>query len=127
MTKKHRCPECNQWLDIDVSDCECGWKAMKAAAPGIADHRCVYTNSGLRCPYPGTISPSTLASTSWYCSDHYQSLSDQKRGLEILMEAETNYESVMDGRIHWTVKLIPELYKKSKKAIRELSFKLFKK
>jgi len=127
MTKKRRCPECNQWMAIDMVNCDCGWKAVKEAAPVVADHRCAYQHSGLRCPYPGTNSSSTHASTTWYCLDHYRNLNDLKRSIEILMEAEKNFIAVMEERIHWTIKLIPELYEKAKKGIRELSFKLFRK
>jgi hypothetical protein len=43
------------------------------------------------------------------------------------MEAEKNFIALMEDRIHWTVKLIPEEYEKAKKAIHELHFKLFRK
>jgi hypothetical protein len=43
------------------------------------------------------------------------------------MEAEKKFIAVMEDRIHWTVKLIPEEYEKVKKEIRELHFKLFSK
>jgi hypothetical protein len=33
----------------------------------------------------------------------------------------------MEERIHWTVKLIPELFKKAKQNIQDLFFKLFRK
>jgi hypothetical protein len=60
MIKKRRCPECNQWLDIDMVDCDCGWKGVKSPMPAIADHRCNYQQSGLRCPYPGRIHPARM-------------------------------------------------------------------
>lgn len=123
------CPDCGKSLSFKSKYCTCGWCSSEIQKPAnhIADHRCVYTYSGQRCPFPGTISPSTHASALWYCLDHYQNLNDPKRSREILMEAEKNFESVMEDRIHWTIKLIPEEYQKIKRSIRELYLKHFRK
>lgn len=125
MTKKRRCPECNQWLDMDTIDCDCGWHAVKTNTPIVSDHRCVYQDNGQRCPYPGTVSSSTHASAIWHCLEHHRNLNNREKCLEILMNAEKDFIAVMEERIHWTIKLTPEEYAKVKKAIRDLHFKLF--
>lgn len=120
MSKVQRCPDCRQWLDSD--ECYCGWKSVTA---NTGDHRCIFQHSGKRCPYPGTISPSTHASSTWYCLGHYQNKDDQKKCIEILLDAEKNFIAVIEERIHWTVKLIPEIFNKAKQNIQNLFFKLF--
>jgi len=127
MANNHRCPECGEWLNTELRNCKCGWKEAKTAAPTVADHRCIYHQAGLRCPYPGTISTSTHASTAWYCTAHYQYLNDTKCSLEILMNAEKNFMAVMEERIQWTVQLIQKEQAKAKKEIQVLYLKLFSK
>jgi hypothetical protein len=125
MSKKQRCPECNDWLDI-ASNCDCGWAFVKEKTVAAPDHRCSFKHGSMRCPYPGTRSHSILGGGIWYCSEHISNLNNPEYCLEILRNAEKNFIAVMEDRIHWSIKLIPQEFAKAKKEIRDLHLQLFK-
>jgi hypothetical protein len=113
-----KCPDCRQWLDKNSDECYCGWKSLDKN--DIADHQCIYRHSGRRCPLDGTSCPYIYGSGPWHCLDHYRNLKDPKKCVEILINAEENFESIMDARIDWRIKLNPNEYQIMKKKIREL-------
>jgi len=105
MNTKKRCPECNHYL---VSErCECGFRVpndKEMTTELIPDHLCQYRTNGKRCPLPGTMSPNIRGNT-WYCCEHWRHLGDPKMCETILINAEINYEKIMDERIDWRRKL----------------------
>jgi hypothetical protein len=122
------CPDCLKLLAIHAKNCTCGWSKPESKIIGsLPDHRCIYQYNGKRCPYPGDISPSTHAATMWYCIEHYRNRGDTERCVQIINDAEKDYLVVMEERIDWSIKLIPEEYEKAKKMIREQYYRLFKK
>ncbi len=76
--------------------------------------------AALPCPLNGTSCSSIYGPGSWHCLEHYRNFRDPKRCWKILIDAEENFESIMDSRIDWRAKLIPEEYQIMKKRIREL-------
>lgn len=118
MNAKRRCPECNQNLITEVMDCSCGWRAGQSEQMP-ADHRCQYQVRGRRCPLPGTISPSIRGNGPWYCSEHWRNLGEAQLGEAILINAEKNYESILEERIDWRRKLFADEFKITKAMIRK--------
>lgn len=121
MNRRQRCPECKQWLEVDLQECYCGWISVFSGKNYAPDHQCVFALSGLRCPLDGANCPSTRGSGPWYCLGHLRSLSNPQRSKEILMDAFENFETLMDERIDWRVKIIPEDYAIRKVMINELA------
>jgi hypothetical protein len=113
-----KCPECRQWLDLNTEKCRCGWFSSEKNTDN--SHQCVYVSSGRRCPLDGTNCSFIYGSGSWYCLNHFNNLQDKKRCCELLIYAEENFETIMDNRIDWRIKLIPEEYQIVKKRIAEL-------
>ena len=101
------CPECGKSLSPKATRCSCGWKEREVQTPVVADHRCQYRVRDRRCPLPGTSSQSIHGST-WYCCDHCRNLGDPQLCEAILIDAEKNYDSIMEARIDWRRKLFSE-------------------
>lgn len=118
MSTKQRCPECSQSLGINLMNCLCGWKAAKSTGQ-TKDHRCQFEIRGRRCPLFGTISQSPYGNGIWYCCEHWRNLGDPLLCEAILINAEKNYEKIMNDRIDWRRKLFPEDFKIIKSTIKK--------
>lgn len=100
------CPDCKKFLSSKIK-CRCGWTNKDLEEePQHADHRCQYQIKGRRCPLPGTICNHPYGSGPWYCSGHWHALNDPKLGEAVLIEAEKNYQEIMESRRDWRVKHI---------------------
>ncbi|HZW61289.1 MAG TPA: hypothetical protein VFF04_03620 [Candidatus Babeliales bacterium] len=119
MKTKPRCPACKIPLSISIDECYCGWQSEKSG--GYPNHQCVFTYSGLQCPYDGANCQSIYGSGPWYCLEHFRNLKNRQRCIEILFEAYENFESRMEERIDWRAVLIQEEYAAKKILINELS------
>lgn len=119
VNKSNQCPECYKPLKPYSKACGCGWKAaaIEERQEVIVDHRCQYRRLGRRCLLPGTVSSSTHGST-WYCSEHQQNLANPEVCETILLDAERNYEQIMEARIDWRYRLFPGDFEKEKAKIR---------
>lgn len=119
VNKSNQCPECYKSLRPYSKVCGCGWKAkaIEDRQEMIADHHCQYQRLGRRCLLPGSVSSSTRGST-WYCSEHQQNLANPEVCEKILLNAEKNYEQIMEDRIGWRDRLYPEDFNKEKSKIR---------
>lgn len=106
MSKSNLCPECGNLLAARVKRCTCGWFQPEKRAQVNADHRCQYIIAQRRCPLPGTMCPYPYGNGPWYCSGHLRSLDDPKLGEAVLIDAEKNYQEIMESRIDWRNKLI---------------------
>lgn len=124
MKARQRCPDCKQWLDKNSDDCYCGWKSPYSNQTHEPDHQCIFAISGRRCPLDGSNNFSTHGGGPWYCLDHLRNLQNTKRCLEILDEAEKNFEEMMEDRIDWRVRIIPDEYRIWKSRILNLMHQL---
>lgn len=120
MNGKQKCPYCQQWLEKYCNECYCGWKSPNSNQTFEADHQCVYASSGQRCPLDGSNNFSTHGGGPWYCLGHLRNLHDKKLCDEILIDALKNFESIMEEKIDWRIKLIPEEYCARKQRISRL-------
>jgi len=102
MSTKQYCRECNQPLAKGSASCSCGWRGGQAT---VADHRCHYQSMGRRCPLPGTICPYPYGSSPWYCSGHWRCMDDPRLGEAVTLDAEENYEKILESRRSWRDKL----------------------
>ena len=116
MKEKKRCEDCRQWLEKGSNECCCGWKYVNEQTY-ITDHRCLYLAFGRRCPLFATHSQSLYGKGFWYCLEHMRNLGNAKVCEEVLLEAEKNFESIMESRIDWRRRLFPEEYRISKALI----------
>lgn len=117
---KRKCPRCRQWLEPYSEGCYCGWESVSSDFSHEPDHQCSYAISGRRCPLDGTNNKSTHGGGAYYCLDHYRNLHDPQQCLEILEDAEMNFESIIERRIDWRARLFPEEYEIRKSNIRRL-------
>lgn len=103
MSSGERCKECRQWVPATELKCLCGWKPARvtASVSVVVDHCCKYQARGRRCTLPGSMSPSTHGSGTWYCQGHYLSLGDPKKGEEWLDYVEKHYAEIMEARRDW--------------------------
>jgi hypothetical protein len=99
------CPECGKRLGEKKQHCTCGWRRQLSSARACADHRCQYESDGHRCPLPGTMCPYPYSSTPWYCSGHWSAIGDPRLGNAVLLDAEQNYEKILESSRHWHDKL----------------------
>ncbi len=101
MKKGERCRECQQWVNVEQAKCICGWQATKTEVIVTPDSDCRYQSKGRRCKLPGSMSDSTRASEFWYCSLHWQSIGDPRKGEEFFNYIEPHYDEIMAGRRDW--------------------------
>jgi len=114
------CKLCNQPLERNCSECYCGWKSSDSCQEYDVNKQCIYAASGQRCPLDGANNKSTHAGGSWYCYGHLRNLHDANKCHDILMHALINFREMMEEKIDWRVKLIPEEYAIRKKHIQTL-------
>jgi hypothetical protein len=105
MTKNSSCPECGDSLSSYARRCPCGWFKAGQAIQEPSDHRCKYTLGTRRCPLPGTICSSPYAGSPWCCSEHWRTWDDPVRGKEALLNAEENYQQILEQKRDWRKKL----------------------
>jgi hypothetical protein len=95
MTSRNSCPECGNTLSVRTKRCTCGWRKTEQQEAPRADHRCRYMVGERRCLLPGTISPNTHGSVTWYCRRHYHTLDDPRLGEAELRYIEENYQQIL--------------------------------
>jgi hypothetical protein len=108
MSHNKNCPECGKNILSKFNRCACGWRKQDEQESVYVDYDCQYQNQGKRCKLPCSMSISTRGGGTWYCSYHYRSLDDPKKGEEMLGYIEKNYEKIMEERIDWRRKLFPD-------------------
>lgn len=126
MSSNKRCPECRQWMNKNSVKCGCGWKSEEDDSTYVPNGQCLYQALGRRCPLPAPSAANLLGPGRWYCTGHLRNLGNAKRCEEILIEAENNFEAIMENRIDWRITHYPEEYRKMKVLISELSRNLNK-
>ena len=105
MSKGERCRECQQWIAASDMKCSCGFIPARVNECVQADHNCCYQLQGQRCKLPGSISHSTHANGTWYCSGHYRSLGNPKEGEEWFHYVEQHFDEIIDQLTDWRRKL----------------------
>lgn len=100
---KEKCPECKQILK-NMYKCICGWRMPYQNVPQ-RDRRCEYTMGPRRCPLLGTVCNFTHGDGPWFCSDHSRTFDKPKLAEAVLLDAEENYEAIMESRRDWRDKL----------------------
>jgi hypothetical protein len=101
MIAKQICPECKQLLIKSAINCFCGWLSSQVKT----DHRCQYSIAQRRCPLPGTLCSYPYGHGTWYCQGHLQAFSDPKSAEAVLIDAEKNYQQILENRRDWRRKL----------------------
>ena len=109
------CPDCKARLGKNKV-CSCGWINKEKPAV-VSDGRCVYRLGERRCPLPGTLSPHTSKSDTWYCSGHFWSQNDSSLAEAHLKYAEENYEQILEEMVSWRAKLWKQLDEEAKAII----------
>jgi len=104
MTNNNACPECGKIYSTKFKKCNCGWSDPDREA--VSDYGCQYRVNARRCPLPGSMSTSLYGLGTWYCSDHWFSLGNSQLGEAILLNAEKNYQTIIQNRRDWRRNLL---------------------
>lgn len=102
----NQCPECSKSLSIKKIGCSCGWSKPSAKVEIFKrDPRCEYQSYGVRCPLPGTVSPSPYRNDQRYCSGHRCERDNPSKSEELLRYNIDHYAEIMEKRRSWRDKL----------------------
>ena len=101
MNANKNCPTCGARFHLK-NHYSYGW--YKATRPKllIKDHRCNFIANNMRCPLPGTISPSKKAASTWYCRRHSRTMGNTVSGEKELHYINNNHEKIIrEEYIDW--------------------------